>query len=66
MSEKTKIKDKIKRGGERRREKDQRQKEEFFLHLEIQDNDETIEEPKLTQNRDIKSAILQLKLKSES
>ena len=36
------------------------------MHLEIQDNDETSEEQKVSQNRDIKSAILQLKKRQES
>ena len=65
MREKIKIKDQIKRGGELGRDKGQKKKDEFFLHLEIQNN-ETIEEPKTPKSRDIKSTILQLKLKSES
>lgn len=36
------------------------------MHLEIQDNDETSEEQKDSQNRGIKSAILLLKKRQES
>ena len=65
MREKIKIKDQIKRGGELVRDKGQREKDEFFFHLEMQTN-ETFEEPKIPKSRDIKSTILQLKFKSES
>ncbi len=61
MREKRKIRDKIKRKGSGLG-REQRQKEEFYLHLEVQSNDETIEERKV--NFYVKSIILELKSKS--
>ena len=42
------------------------QKEEFFQHLEIQENDETREEIRVCQNRNIKSTVLQMYKRIES
>ncbi len=42
------------------------QKEEFFQHLEIQENDETKEKIKVYQNKNIKSTILQMYKRIES